>query len=305
MTATFKDTLPDELVTHISAICGSRGEAWFDELPRTIRELEVQWSLKVLEPFPGIEYNFVAPAVLGDGTDVVVKIGPPYERTEIHCEAKYLKTRNGDAVIKLLAEDREKKAILLERSMPGQALFNEFSRNPEGSIQPAIDVLRSVLRSPPTDMTDVDTLDNWFNNFHRYRETDFPRDHAEKAFEIYERLSVQPGRTYYLHGDFHPGNIVTATREQYLLIDPKGIVGHIGYDIAVFLNNLYWWQKGNPNLEEFLQDSLNQLSAAFEIAEFELREWAYAYMVIGAWWNFDEMPEHYDADVAMSDIWSV
>ena len=305
MTTTFKDTLPDELVAHISAICGARAEAWFEDLPRIIRELEDQWSLKVLEPFQGIEYNYVAPASLEDGTDVVVKISPPFERIEIHCEAKYLKVRNGDGVIGLIAEDRERNAILLERALPGKALFKEFSQNSEGSIQPAVDTLRSVLRPPPSDMTDVETLNNWFDNFRRYKETEFPKDRAEKAFEIYGRLSKQADRIFYLHGDFHPGNIVTATRQPYLLIDPKGIVGHIGYDVAVFLNNLLWWQKDRTDLAIFLDKAIERFSDAVFIDTFELREWAYAYMVIGAWWNFEDMPELYNPDVAFSDIWGV
>lgn len=37
----------------------------------------------------------------------------------------------------------------------------------------------------------------------------------------------------------------------------------------------------------------------------EIREWAFAYMVIGAWWTFDEMPEHYDNNFAEIDIWDV
>lgn len=248
MTLAFKDTLPKELVTHISAICSSRGEGWFEQLPTAIAELEDRWSLTVKKPFAGIEYNFVAPAIMKDGSDVVVKISPPYERLEIHCEAKYLRTRNGESVIKLLAEDRERHAILIERALPGVALFEEFKNDPAAIIQPAIEALRSILRPPPDDIIDVDTLDHWFNNFRRYSKTDFPKEYAEKAFEIYERLSVQPGRTFYLHGDFHPGNIVTAKREPYLVIDPKGIVGHVGYDIAVFLNNLHWWQRDRPDV---------------------------------------------------------
>ena len=89
----------------------------------TIRELEDQWSVSVHDPFPGIEYNFVAPATMNDGRDVVVKIAPPFERTEIHGEAKYLRTRNGNCAIELLAEDRDQHAILLERALPGEALF--------------------------------------------------------------------------------------------------------------------------------------------------------------------------------------
>jgi streptomycin 6-kinase len=118
-------------------------------------------------------------------------------------------------------------------------------------------------------------------------------------------LSKQLNKTYYIHGDFHPGNVVAADRAAYLAIDPKGIVGHIGYDIAVFLNNLEWWQRKHPDVREFLQTAIEQFSTAFSINKREIREWAFAYMVIGAWWSFDEMPEHYDNEVVLSDVWGV
>jgi len=304
MMKTFKDTLPEALVTHITAICGSRGLQWFDQLPETIRELEADWSISVNKPFPGIEFNFVAPATANQEA-VVLKIAPPFERTEIHAEAKYLRTREGHGAVKLIAEDRRLRAILIERALPGEALFTRFQDDPPSCVRPAIDVLRLLLRLPPSDFTDVDTLDNWFENFRSYSETDFPKKYAEKAFEIYERLSVQSGRIFYLHGDFHPGNIVAGTRAPFLAIDPKGIVGHLGYDIAVFLNNLQWWQNANPSMHNLLENAITEFAYSFDFAERELREWAFAYMVIGAWWNFKDMPEFYDTDFAMIDIWGV
>ena len=35
-----------------------------------------------------------------------------------------------------------------------------------------------------------------------------------------------------LHGDYNPGNILAATREPWLVIDPKPMVGDPGYDFA-------------------------------------------------------------------------
>jgi streptomycin 6-kinase len=304
MTNVFKDRLPGELVKHVTAICGRPGEEWFEQLPRLIGELERKWSVTVHEAFPGIEFNFVAAATRGE-EPVVVKLAPPYERTEIHAEAKYLRTRDGGGAVKLIAADRERHAIMIERAIPGEALFEVFKDDPAASVLPAIGVLRSVLRPPPQDMTDVDSLDRWFANFRRYRGTAFPEHYAEKAFGIYERLSTQPGRTFYLHGDFHPGNIVTSDRAPFLAIDPKGIVGHLGYDLAVFLNNLQWWRKADPGMPDLLNGAIGEFSAAFGMAERELREWAFAHMVIGAWWTFDEMPEHFDTDFAKIDIWDV
>ena len=54
-----------------------------------------------------------------------------------------------------------------------------------------------------------------------------------------------------------------------------------------------------------LDAAVEQVAVAFEFTEKELREWAFAYMVIGAWWNFEDMPEHFDDEVAMSDVWGI
>lgn len=66
------DHLPNELVSHVSVGCGESGVAWLDELPSIVGRLETLWSMRLAEPFPGIEYNFVAPAVRDDGEQVVV-----------------------------------------------------------------------------------------------------------------------------------------------------------------------------------------------------------------------------------------
>ena len=40
-----------------------------------------------------------------------------------------------------------------------------------------------------------------------------------------------------LHGDLHHDNILTATREPYLAIDPKGLVGNRAYDVTAAMLN--------------------------------------------------------------------
>jgi hypothetical protein len=47
-------------------------------------------------------------------------------------------------------------------------------------------------------------------------------------------------------------------------------------------------------------------SDAFEIDPRELREWAFAQMVLGTWWNYDDMPQLYEpSTLAKADIWNV
>ncbi len=299
------DEIPSELVSHVTAGCGKRGVEWLEALPRMINCLEDLWQVAVGEPFAGIEYNFVAPAIKDNGEEVVIKIHPPWDPIEIFDEAAFLAKREGRGCVRLLAVNHDSRAIMLERILPGRTLTEIFAESKSDAVGPAIEALKSISipasHTPPT----APTVDGWFGNFERYRETDFPRRYAEKAFEFYRELSPEPGRTLYIHGDFHPGNIVNAEREQFLVIDPKGVVGHIGFEIAAFLNNFYWWQENDPDIDRILADALEQFSSAFEIPQTELRKWAYAQMVIGAWWNYSDMPDLYDGGVVKADVWNV
>lgn len=303
MISSFRESLPSEFVRNTIALCRTRGESWLDALPETIRRLEREWSLTVGKPFPNIGYNFVAPATFHDGSSAVIKIGLPLDNIEIYGEAKYLRTLDGRGAIRLLKEDRKLEAILVERAVPGETLTNIFSKRPHEAIAQAINVLRQTLHAPPLDRADTISLDDWFQGLNRYTEKRFPAEYARFALEIYERLSRQPNRTFYLHGDFHPDNIVSGDRSAFVLIDPKGIVGHIGYEIAVFLNNFHWWQKTLPDIRERLDRVVDDFASAFDLEPAELEQWAFAQMVLSAWWTFDEMPEIYSDEVQNADIW--
>jgi streptomycin 6-kinase len=305
MTASFRELLPPAFLSNTLALCGERAEPWLDRLPELIRALELRWSITAGNPFPNIGYNYVAAARCVDDTPAVLKIGLPLESTEIYGEAKYLKTLDGHGAVRLLEEARDDQAILLERAVPGEKLTDLFRGRECEAVAPAIELLHLVRRPVPNDLSDAILLDDWFDGLHRFSEKGFPESYAVRALNIYDKLANQPGRTFYLHGDFHPDNIVSATRSGFVVIDPKGIVGHIGYEIAVFLNNFHWWQETKRDIKEVLDRALHQFSAVFELDPTELRQWAFAQMVLSAWWTFDEMPALYDNEVAKADIWDV
>jgi streptomycin 6-kinase len=297
--------IPSELVKHVTSICGDRGVRWLAELPATIAELEAEWSITIGEPFAAGEFNFVARALDNAGSRAVIKISPPYERIEIFGEAAFLQTRDGLGAVRLIAEHRDRRAIMIEHADPGMNLAELFKDDKTAVVAPAVEVLRSISMRASDAPVGTTTLDDWFSGLSRAESTAFPSTYARKALAIYGELSADPDRNQYLHGDFHHGNVVNSSRSRFLAIDPKGIIGHIGYDIAVFLNNHHWWQKSVPDLDEPLGTAIHQFSEAFHLDPYEIRMWAYAGMVLGAWWSFDDMPEHYDNAVADADVWGV
>lgn len=295
---------PAELVKHVTAICGDAGVVWLAELPRIVAELEGKWNMTTEPAFEKGEYNFVAPAA-SETIDAVLKVSPPYPTVEIFAEAEFLRALNGKGAARLLDEDRDNRAILIERIHPGVTMDVYFADDPFTCVEPAIKVLKSILMPPPYPSSEAQLFYDWYFRFQRSLETEFPRAYASKALTIFDRFFQDDEHTYYLHGDFHPGNVISSGESEFVVIDPKGLVGHLTYDISVFLNNLHWWQKGSPGVQSQLFTAARQFADAFGLDEFTIREAAYAGMVIGAWWNFEDMPEHYNNEVVLADIWEV
>ena len=303
MEASFVNALPEDLVVNIRSMCGPRGQEWLGCLPELIKKLERIWSIDAGMVYPAAGFNYVAPATGRNGESYVLKLSPPFETAEFASETAFLRSQNGSGCVRLIDERPEYRALLLERAVPGETMNVIYAEREPQCVEPAIDVLRALMKRAADPPKEAIRLDTWFENLHRAQGTAFPPDYATKAIEIYDRLGRY--NVMYLHGDFHPLNIVTATREPFLLIDPKGIVGSIGYEIAVFLNNFHWWQDERPDILERLAVAVKQFAEAFGFSERELREWAFAQMVISAWWTFDELPNEYDNEVAKADIWGI
>ena len=303
MSKIFSETLPPRFVQNTVEACGESGKQWLDDLPRIIEELSEHWSLTVEKPFPNLSYNFVAPCVCKEGSGAVLKIALPLNNPEIFNEAEFLRTAEGKGMVKLLNSDENHRAILLEKLTPGKHLKEIFSWDEAKTIEIAIRTMRRIFRKPPPDST-FRGLDEWFNNFfEKAPKTMFPPKFLCKTGEFFEELNVAP--KFLIHGDLHHENILSATRETFLAIDPKGIIGNIGYEIAVFLNNHLWWLAKKPYLSAKLDFAVRKFTEAFEIEPRDLRKWAFAQIVLSAWWTFEDNGENLQSELAFAEFWEV
>ncbi|CAN5404131.1 N/A [soil metagenome] len=305
MNIDFRSALPQKFVENTISLCAELGEKWLDELPQTIAALEKQWLITAGNHFRNLSYNYVANATLSNGKAAVLKIGLPLTDVEIYGEAAYLRTVDGNGAAKLIEFDRERQAILLERVAPGSNLRSVFKKDPSKAVTTAIRVLKKILRPVAGNTSDFVQLDAWFDGLKRAAGTNFPQDYAERALKFYAELSADIKNIFLLHGDLHHDNILTATREPFLAIDPKGMVGHVGYDIGVFLNNHHDWLEWDTRLAGKLDKAVAEFASAFELEEIVVRKWAFCQMVLCWWWMFDEMPGTFGEELGLSDIWKV
>lgn len=301
----FRATLPTKFVENTISLCGERGEKWFEHLPNIISELEGSWSITAGKHFRNLSYNYVANAELSDGKPAVLKIALPLSDVEIYGEAGYLRIVDGDGAAKLLRFDRERQAVLLERVYPGANLRSVFRKDQAGAVSASIRVLKHILRPVPENVDDFVKLNEWFDGLKRAAGTNFPKEYADRALEFYAELSQDRSNIFLLHGDLHHDNILSSNRGSFLVIDPKGMIGHVGYDMGVFLNNHHGWLDWDTRLAGKLDAAIAEFAAAFDLEQAVIRKWAFCQMVLSWWWTFDEMPGTFGEELGLSDIWDV
>lgn len=297
--------LPQKLREVILGAFREEGRRWLLNLPETIEKIEDSWRVKSEKPYQNLSYHYVAPCVSAkNGETFVLKIGFPGEKKNVRAEAKTLELLNGRGVVKLYKFSEKHCCMLLEKLAPGENLKTICGKNDKKAVEIAIKVMRRFWQKPPSNHK-FPKLENWFDGLNKAEKINFAPEYVGKAQRFFSELNNLPGKTSLLHGDFHHENILSATREPFLAIDPKGIVGDIGYDLTVFLLNHANWLRAEPDLREKLNGAILQFSKAFKVEPLNIRKWVFAQAVLSAWWTFEETGENWRNELDFAKIWEV
>jgi len=207
------------------------GRAWLAALPRIVQDSVERWSLQVGEPFPYAYASLALPARRTDGTDVVLKVCFPDRESE-H-EAAALARWHGHGAVRLLAYDRDSRALLLERCLPG---------TPLSELEPgrALDVLAGLLPRLWVEGGEpfrplADEAAHWVGSLPAAWEhagRPFERALLDAGLAALRDLAPTQGEPVLLHQDLHAGNVLRAEREPWLVIDPKPLTGEREFALA-------------------------------------------------------------------------
>ena len=296
--------LSEKFVDVISTAYGDAGRHWLGALPDILRNISADWQISIDQHYPDLSYHYVAPCTCADGSEAVLKIGFPDENREMFNEVAMLELNGGEAMVKLLRFDSERRVMLLEKLVPGENLRTIFAGNETAVIDIAVDLMQKIWRVPPAGHS-FPNLEDWFRNgFEKARKTNFPPEYINKAGRFFEELN-SAGRPLLLHGDLHHWNILSATREPYLVIDPKGIIGNSGYEVSTFLINHSNWLRDKKDHQEKLDVAIQRFSEALSVPTVGIRKWTFAQTVLSAWWTFEEGSENWKVELAHAGIWDV
>ena len=275
------NSLPEKLVRTITGHNPERGAAWLRELPDRLDRLAARWSLALQPHYPELSYHYVAPAVRTDGTQCVLKVGPP--RGEVRQEIEALRLFDGDGMVRLLESNLDEGALLLERLEPGVMLAKLSRQDDDAATRLGAEIMRRLWRPAPAGHS-LRTLESWFGCFARLPAagTTWPSPLFERGAQMARELIASTPSEMVLHGDLHHFNILSAQREPYLAIDPKGLAGDPAFDLWAFLRN------PDPLPASGLLRRLDILTEELNLDRPRVRAWLFASSVLNACWSLED-----------------
>lgn len=270
------------------------GTSYYEKVVRDVEEYAMRWNLTSIQCIPSYSANVVFMCYSEDYGHAVLKIGNPSSRqilTEIHALRQYNERR----FCKVFAADIENGILLEERIQPGSTLREESSLDKRLSVFCS---LYQDLHVTPEKPEIYPTYTEWVSRITEYmsKRQDFIElyAHMKKVNDICLSVSTIYSQKKLLHGDFHHDNILLGFDGEYIIIDPKGVIGDPVFDVPRFILNEF-----DDELTDDTYRKIKHIITIFEkklnIPSHILKQCLYVETVMGICWCVEDGsgPEEY------------
>jgi streptomycin 6-kinase len=262
--------------------------------PTGLGGLLARWEL-VLGPRLPSQQHWISRVRRADGTSAVLKVAVA-DPVASASESAFLRAVDGQGAVRLLAEDAARGALLLEDARPGTPL-TALPAGPDGDDAAAtavlVTVLRRLHREPPPGCP-LPPLARQRDSFTRYLDRypegtpgPLPRELVERADAVFADLLASAPSAVLLHGDLHHDNVLRAEREQWLAIDPHGVVGDPGYDAGAALYNP-WIERRDDRLLAAVTPRAEALADGLGQPVHRVLAWGFVKAVLSEVWTVED-----------------
>jgi streptomycin 6-kinase len=282
--------LPRQLVANVGKWAQDEvTPGWLASLPATVADLCAKWSIEL---DPVIPETYVTLVLLGRSTalgPVVIKSSPL--AGEFRAEATALGLAAGENVARLYDVDFARSAMVIERIVPGTQLLH-VAMTDEDATRLAAQTVATIWRPVP-DPAGLHPLRHWMRALFDWspRHDSLATDLVRQAQELGSSLLARSSRTCLLHGDFQHHNLLRRESGAWAIIDPKGLVGDPGFEIAAWMYN----PPGVTTRDDYLDLVARRAdicAEAWGIDRHELIAWAFVGAVLSVCWAAaDSAPE--------------
>lgn len=265
--------------SNIINIYGQKGKAWLDSLQALVHKSAEKFNLNDLKPIPNLTYNYVLSGKMED-IPIILKLGIDLEALEK--EALVIKCFQGCGVLKLFAQDKD--LLLLERAIPGDSLKKYFPKMDGQAINIVCNVMRKLHQAPIS--STLPHIKDWLAILHQQHH-EIPSELLSKAKELSTRLLQTAGPDVLLHGDLHHDNILQNGND-WLVIDPKGVIGEALFDVGAFIRNPIPELLNQENTKSLIDFRIDMFAKCLNASKERILAWSYVQAVLAWIWALED-----------------
>jgi streptomycin 6-kinase len=266
--------------SNITNIYGEKGKAWLNALPQLVTAISSRLDLRDLKEVTNLSYNCVLSGFQGDNP-IILKLGLDHEA--LAREAFALKCFAGYGVVKVLAKDEG--MLLLERAVPGTSLKSYFPDREQESIEIACGVMQTLHQANiPEDHT-FPHIKDWLTTLDK--DWNIPNHYLQKARKLRDELLQTSKPDVLLHGDLHHDNILQNGND-WVVIDPKGVIGESAYEVAAFIRNPMPELLNHDDAKNIIHNRITRLAEALELPSQRILDWCFVQAVLSWVWALED-----------------
>ena len=287
--------LPPVLLNNLRTVHRAKLDPWLERLPVTLATVLDELDATIEPGDPGLSFSLVFFARRRTGERMVIKATVPNEELVAEEAGVHALSEAGIGP-RLLWSDLDRGLLAMERILPGNTLPTHIPTLAEdarivGAIgQLAARIAREVDVEPHqgrlvTVREYTSTLDNEDLSSAMWRDH---RDEIDRARELRDAMLADPSQPHrFVHGDLHHYNILLDEDEQPKVIDPKGLIGPIGYDFGVMTYDPMEIHR-HPELPALFRQRVTIWANATGLPWEVVRDWGYIGAIVSACWSAED-----------------
>jgi streptomycin 6-kinase len=266
--------------SNIISIYGRKGKAWLNELPQIVSAISSRLDLRDLKSATNLTYNYVLSGFQGD-SPIILKLGIDHEA--LTREAFALRCFEGCGAVHVLAED--KSMLLLERAVSGTSLKSYFPDQEHESIEIACVVMQKLHQASIPKHHNFPHIKDWLTALDK--DWSIPDGYLKKARNLRDQLLKTADLDVLLHGDLHHDNILQNGND-WLVIDPKGLIGERSYEVAAFIRNPMPELLNYADAPTIIHNRITHFAELIKLPSQRILDWCFVQAVLSWVWAIED-----------------
>lgn len=265
---------------NIINLYGEKGRQWQENLPNLVTQLANTYGLSNLKPANNLSYNYVLSGFQGP-QPIILKLG--FDIDGFKREAAALMAFEGYGVVQVFSENT--CLLLLECAVPGVSLKSYFPENDDEAINITANVINRLHQVPIPSPHPFPHVQDWLAVLDS--DLKIPAQTLQKARELRDQLLKTAASDVLLHGDLHHDNILQNGND-WVVIDPKGVIGESAYEVAAFIRNPMPELLTHDDAPNIIHNRVTRFAELLELPSQRIIDWCFVQAVLAWAWALED-----------------